>query len=454
MKVVHVPFCFYPDPVGGTEIYVEALARSLKPLGVESVIAAPSSGDEGQPHQSHSLRVRRFAVAPESRDILREVYGAGDPLAAARFGRVLDEERPDVVHMHAFTRGASLRVLREAKRRRLPVVFTYHTPTVSCQRGTLLRYGREVCDGALDRRVCARCTLQGLGLNGTRGRMLSALPPAVGRVLGAARLEGNVWTALRMSELTRLRHEAFRELMREADGVVALCRWGTELLLRNGVPAEKIVLSRHGLAPPGTHPAPADGSLDFDRQPLRVAFLGRTDPTKGPDTLIRALRSRPRLKVQLDLYGIVQGAAGHGYFDELKQLAAGDARINFLPAAPADEVVALLGKYHLLAVPSRWLETGPLVVLEAFAAGRPVLGSRLGGLAELIRDGQDGLLVEAGNVPAWAEAFERLAGDRGLLKRLQSQVNPPRRMSEVAAEMRSLYRRLLRAGNITQPLAS
>jgi glycosyltransferase involved in cell wall biosynthesis len=194
--------------------------------------------------------------------------------------------------------------------------------------------------------------------------------------------------------------------------------------------------------------------LDFDREPLRVAFLGRTDPTKGPDTLIRALRSRPRLDVQLDLYGIVQGAAGHGYFDELRRLAAGDSRVNFRPAAPADEVVALLRNYHLLAVPSRWLETGPLVVLEAFAAGRPVLGSKLGGVAELIRDGQDGLLVEAGNVPAWAEAFGRLAGDRGLLKRLQSEVNPPRRMSEVAAEMKSLYRRLTRAGNVTQARAT
>jgi glycosyltransferase involved in cell wall biosynthesis len=445
MKVVHIPFCFYPDPVGGTEIYVEALAHNLLDLGVESVIAAPSASQEKESQgQTPSLKVRSFAVAAESVELLREMYGTGDPVAAARFGRILDEEQPNLVHLHAFTRGASLLVVREAKRRGLPVVFTYHTPTASCARGTLLRQGREVCEGTLDRRTCVRCALHGLGLNGTRGQLLSMLPPAAGRVIGAARLEGGGWTALRMSELVQLRHNAFRALMREVDSVVALSRWSEELLLRNGVPPEKITRSRHGLTQAVMDTGAVADQQEFDERPLRIAFLGRTDPTKGADTLIQALRLRPRLAVQLDLYGIMQGTSSNGYFDNLKQLAGTDARINFLPAVPAAQVVTLLQKYHLLAVPSRWLETGPLVVFEAFAAGRPVLGSKLGGLGELIEDGRNGLLVEAGDVAAWAEALERLADDRVLLKHMQANVRPPRQMSDVAVEMKTLYHQLVR----------
>jgi hypothetical protein len=72
---------------------------------------------------------------------LRELYGEGDQTAAREFAKILDEERPDVGHLHAFTRGVSLRMARKAKRRGVKVVFTYHTPTVSCQRGTLMHWG-------------------------------------------------------------------------------------------------------------------------------------------------------------------------------------------------------------------------------------------------------------------------------------------------------------------------
>ncbi|MDP9171223.1 MAG: glycosyltransferase, partial [Acidobacteriota bacterium] len=101
-------------------------------------------------------------------------------------------------------------------------------------------------------------------------------------------------------------------------------------------------------------------------------------------------------------------------------------------------------EYDLLAVPSQWLETGPLVVLEAFAAGTPVLGSDLGGIAELVRDGVDGVLVKpAGSVAAWAQAMRRLCGQPELLIRLRAGIRPPRHTREVALEMMPVYRNAL-----------
>jgi glycosyltransferase involved in cell wall biosynthesis len=110
------------------------------------------------------------------------------------------------------------------------------------------------------------------------------------------------------------------------------------------------------------------------------------------------------------------------------------------PVAHCD-LAATLQNYDVLVVPSLWMETGPLVVLEAQAAGLFVLGARRGGIAELVDEADGGELVPAGNVSAWAEAIERLASRhcRGMLSRPS---RPVRTMSSVATEMADLYRSL------------
>ena len=438
--MAHLPFTFAPDPVGGTEIYVEALAHSLRSRGIESLIVAPSSTSKNEAYEHNGLRVRRYRVAPESRYMLRELYGGGDPEAAAAFAQILDEECPDAVHIHAFTRAVSVLLVRAAKQRRIPVFFTYHTPTVSCQRGTMMLRGKEMCDGVLNVRRCTSCSLESRGLPRWATDLLSYVPFSVARAVERAELSGSIWTAFRMSELIRAQHEGFQTLMREVDGVVAPREWVRTVLVRNGVPASKITRSEHGL--PGVEDT-REPLVDVAKTPLRVAFLGRADAVKGADTLVKAVRAASDLSIELHLYGVTQGAADEGYWTVIKALAAYDARITFLPPVPHDRVVSLLRGYHVLAVPSRWLETGPLVILKSFAAGTPVVGSRLGGIAELVRDQDNGLLVETEDVPAWADTLRRCAQDRSLLTRLRNGVKPPRSMAAVALEMAELYCRQL-----------
>jgi len=424
--------------MGGTEIYVEALAYQLRSQGIESVILAPScSGIDGA-YEHNGLRVRRFRSAPESKQMLRELYGGGDPEAAAAFAQILDEECPDAVHIHAFTRAVSILLVRAAKQRAIPVFFTYHTPTVSCQRGTLMLWGTEVCDGLLDVARCTGCSLERRGLPRWAGAVVSYLPLRVVRALESADLSGGLWTALRMSELIRARHVAFRALMQEVDGVVVPAEWVRTVLVRNGVPNWKIVLSRHGLPVVSNLPGPL---IDVMKTPLRVAFLGRADKVKGADTLIKAVRAAPDLNIELHLYGVTQSPADEDYWDELQRLAGDDGRIRFLPPVPNRQVVPLLRDFHLLAVPSRWLETGPFVVLESFAAGTPVIGSRLGGIAEWVRHQDNGLLVDPEDVAAWTSAFRLCAKDSRLLRKLRQGVRQPRSMADVAHEMAQLYRR-------------
>ena len=101
------------------------------------------------------------------------------------------------------------------------------------------------------------------------------------------------------------------------------------------------------------------------------------------------------------------------------------------------DVLATISGLDVLAVPSLGLETGPLVVLEAFAAGVPVLGSNLGGIAELVRPNQGGRLLPAGDVDAWRRAILELARSRS--RHDLGDVPIPRSMEHVADDMNALY---------------
>lgn len=444
MKVVQVPFCYFPDPSGGTEVYVASLAGYLRGLNVRSIVVAPGERSDSYSHEN--IRVRRYPIQSEIEN-LSELYDAGNPAAAAAFGAVLDEELPDLVHFHALTRGASLLAIREAKRRRIPVIFTYHTPTVSCLRGTMMRWGNTVCDGALRVGRCAACTLQSHGVPRALAMVAAQTPDAAGRWLERRGKQGGIWNVLRMSCLVEMRHGITRDMIREIDHWVAVCHWVRDVLTQIGVAPDSMTLSRQGLfkAEAMSEPAGAEtgGSGASGRDPLRLVFLGRLDRTKGLDTVLRAFASDPGLNASLDVFGVRQPGDGERYYQELLELRGRDDRIRFRDPIQAQAIVPMLRKFDFVVVPSIWLESGPLVVLEAFAAGTPVIGSNRGGIAELVRDSVDGLLVEAGNAVEWASAIRRCAGQPNLVARLLSNIQPPRTMATVAEEMGRLYQSVL-----------
>jgi glycosyltransferase involved in cell wall biosynthesis len=433
VKTLHVVFSFPPDPPGGTELYVAALCRELGALGVESVIAAPGATDARYRHDG--LTVRRFGMQDGRLD-LNALYGGGDPVAAENFDRILREERPDLLHQHALTPACSVQLVRRARRHGVPVVFTYHTPTTTCQRGTLLEWGTEPCDGRLDVSRCTACTLHGHGLGRGTSWTLAHLPGAGGRMLGRLGLAGGPWTALRMSSLLEVRHAASQEMLGAVDRFVALAPWVEQLLIRNGVPAAKIARVPHGIVcqrPPARRELRASGRL-------RLAHLGRVDPIKGTRLLIEALQAVPDASVSLDVFGVVQSHSAADMLEGLRRLAGDDHRIRFLPPLDYDTVIDRLAEFDAVLVPSQGMETGPLVVLESFAAGVPVIGSALGGISDKITEGVDGLLVHPyHSIDAWSAALARVGADRALVARLTRGVQAPRAMSDVARAMRGLY---------------
>jgi glycosyltransferase involved in cell wall biosynthesis len=419
------------------------LVRELKLLNIDSVISAPSHKTEC--YQINGIKVSRFSVSSRVSDIA-EMYGEGDDLAATEFDKILIEEKPDIVHLHAYTRAISLKLVKKVKLKNIPVVLTYHSPTVTCQRGTLLRWGASQCDGLLNDLKCTECTLHGLGLNKTISQVLARLPKGFGAVVSKLGGKGGIWTAIRSRDLVTLRLQTIKSFLEKMDHVVAVCQWVEDLLVRNGIPTNKISLCRQELTQElGTTLRTADNNQEFQGiskvDQLRIIFLGRLDPSKGVDVVIKALALIKKCKIVFDIYGVSQGVLGDKYEAKLRLLAKNDSRIQFQKSVNSSEVVKILKNYDALVVPSRWMETGPLVVLEAFAAGIPVIGSNIGGIRELVTDGLNGLLVDSGSPSAWSESILKFNDIKN--KQVPFQVKYIKNRLSVAEKMRCIYQKIL-----------
>jgi glycosyltransferase involved in cell wall biosynthesis len=435
--VLHVPYTYFPDASGGTEVYVRTLAQRLAARGYPSAIAAP--GALPAAYVDGGLPVYRFGC--DARPRLDLAYGVPDEIAAEGFRTIVAKARPDIVHLHARTAAVSERLIDVAHAAGARVVFSYHTPTASCARGTMMLFGETPCDGVIETKRCTACALASLGMPKPLARTVAAVPGTFYALAAAITGQSRALSRLRIPDLIASGQRRFFDFIGQVDHVVAMSQWVSDVLRRNAVPAAKITLSRQGIG--AAAPIPRPTVLRGQAGLLKIAYFGRIDHAKGPDLLARALKMIPRTLVQVHIFAIRQATGPDQLYDWLAAQAQRDPRLTLRTSVAPDKVIGIMADYDLIAVPSRWLETGPLVALEAFAAGVPVLGANLGGIAELVRDGVDGILVAPDNAAAWASMIKRLADNRHVIDALRARIAPPRTMDAAAQDMAILYARIL-----------
>jgi len=148
----------------------------------------------------------------------------------------------------------------------------------------------------------------------------------------------------------------------------------------------------------------------------RVLFVGNITRAKGVDLLIEALARCP------DAWQACSLAGAGGDADRMKSLAAESGiagRLRWLGRLPASAVPELMRRHDLLVLPSR-SEGRPNVVIEAMASGLPVIATGVGGVADLVRDGEVGLIVPPDDADALAAAIARLCTDAKLRSTMAS----------------------------------
>jgi glycosyltransferase involved in cell wall biosynthesis len=389
------------------------------------------------------LAVHRFAS--DRRGAIELAYGVADETAAQGFRAILRKTRPRIVHLHARTSAISERLVDAAHDGGAAVVFTYHTPTVSCARGTMMLFGQRPCDGIIEPKRCTACALAAHGVPKSLARLAATAPNILAAGSATMTRDQERLSFLRIPSLIAGGRDRFCDFMRKVDHVVAVCHWVREVLERNGVPPERITLSRQGLSRTLLHP-PLRAARG-QRELLRIAYFGRIDRAKGPDLLVRALKLISKAAVQIDIFAVRQSDGPDQIYDWFAEEAQQDSRLRLRAPVAPDKVVGVMAAYDLIAVPSRCLETGPLVVLEAFAAGVPVLGADLGGIVELVQSGIDGLLVPADDAVAWAEAIGRFAANPQLVREMRGRIKAPRSMDTVVDDMAMVYSAVAAASN-------
>lgn len=164
--------------------------------------------------------------------------------------------------------------------------------------------------------------------------------------------------------------------------------------IQGGIPEEKIVVKPHFLS---EDPGQRGGHKNY------VLYVGRLSQEKGVDVLIRAWGYLEKIPLKI---------VGNGDLESrLRGLAQGNPDIEFLGRLPQSDCERYLREASLLVIPSVCYESFPRVLVEAYAHGVPVVASRLGSLAELVIEGETGLLFEPGMAEDLAQKSHFLMSD-------------------------------------------
>lgn len=317
------------------------------------------------------------------------------------FASFIRAVRPDIVHLHhAVHLGYEIIEVLKRCNPRIRLYFTLHEYIPICHnQGQMIKTDGRLCHVS-DLDACVRCFPQ--------------------------KSAAAFWQ----------RKRRFQHYFSLIDGFIAPSEFLRQRYIAWGIAPERIRTLENGLRPlPALPPRPMKDS----RGRCRFAYFGQITPFKGLPLLLQAISFLPG-KLQKRLVLEVHGA-------NLEKQPE-DFRTEFeTRAAPLEEqgVLRVIGPYEpdriaermagvdWVVVPSIWWENSPVTIQEAFAFGRPVLASNLGGMAEKVRHGVDGLLVAPGNPQAWADALAETCGNNQLWDQLHGGIRKPFSVEESAA---------------------
>ncbi len=400
---------FFPAHYAGTERYTLHLARQLRDMG----------------HRVHVLTYdfQKGTVdqVPGGELLAKEYIYEGIPVTAFRhskfpeFGFDLQDESFyretleflqrhdfDLYHCaHPLRIGGSLKAAKEIG---IPIVLMLTDYWLLCPLGILMRSDNTLCEGPRGGENCIRYCFSKKGSGEFKERQKQA-----------------------------------EEIAAYADCLLSPSRFLISVFRYNSFPGgEHIRYSPHGF---DYTLLSAEHSHVLDPERVTIGYIGTLQYHKGVHVLINAFRKVHSSRLRLKIWG----GCFHeiAYEAKVRHLAEGDPRIEFCGAYDYNDLENVLKGIDLVVVPSIWYENAPLTITSSHARGIPVIASDIGGMAEMVRDGENGMTFAVGDADALAERLEKIAEQPELVKRFQKAINPPPRLEEEAFRMERLYRSLI-----------
>lgn len=290
--------------------------------------------------------------------LARAVSSIWSVQAQQRLDALLSQFRPDLVHMHNIYHHLSPSILATLRAAGIPTVMTAHDFKMACPNYRMYTQGS----------VCERCR---------EGSVANVLLHRCVRDSAAASALVTVEAVV---------HRSLRTWHRGPDRIVAPSRFLIDKMVHWGFDRSRFVHIPNPVDASTILPQPNPGT-DF-------VYIGRLSAEKGLSVLLEAVR---RADVSLTVAG-----EGPQAPELVRAAEASSGRIRWLGRLEAPQIHDLLRSARAVVLAAQWYENAPLSVLEAFAAAKPVIATRIGGLPEMVSHGRTGWLVPVGDLDALA----------------------------------------------------
>ena len=457
---------FFPEHRAGTEVLTLKAALELKARGYQVIILTanppdldsrrqsnPTNNEELVMYEYEGLSV--YCLTEEARlknnGFSNEYYNA---YLKKHFKKIFDQLVPDLVHcFHLQNLSASL--IEEVQARKIPIVYSATDFWLICPVVQLRRPDGTNCSGPAPLGVnCLSCftpkTLPDRNefeeavknKYAANWQKLQNIPQSIADITKKAAYLAYMSRKFPESAVATMeRTNTLKFYANLMSAITVPTQLMKNLFIKNGL-NEKII---HNV-PYGIDTKPLErGIQKVESNDLRFAFIGALAEHKGPDLLIKAFLQLPAdSRANLVLYGDLNQFPQYGKY--LQALLKSDSplarKINFAGTFANDRIGEIFQSIDVLIVPSRWYENTPLVIQSSLAAQTPVIAANLGGMSEIIKDRQNGLLFEANNEQSLQNQLLSLLNNAQLLGQLRSNIKPERTIVEMVDAFELIYEKI------------
>lgn len=380
MKILQIHAFHYIR--GGAERYYFELSRLLAENGHEvAFFSTQDQRNNPSPYQKYFICQDDFSRIKFNWSGLKSAFHRlYHPGARQALRQLITDFKPDVAHLHNIYHYLSPSILLELKKQGIPIVMTAHDYKVISPNYTLFHHGQV--DESTKRHRYYNIFLK--------------------------RMCKESWLASFVTMIEGYAHQGLGVYQKYVDQFICPSKFMADKLEEYGIPAEKLTVLPNFV---DAEEQIAVKKLSVDK-PEYFIYAGRIAENKGVRDLFNAFA-----ELHYDLK--VVGQTENFDISPWKNVP----NIQFLGFQEKDQLNKSIINSLAVIVPSIWYENCPYAVLEAFALGKPVIGSRIGGIPELVRDGETGITFTPGDVSELKEAVTRLATDQELCRKMGEQAN-------------------------------
>jgi len=376
LKILQINKFFYPR--GGAEVYMLTLSQMLRKQG-HQVIEFSMKHPENIESPYKEYFVDQIDLS-QKQGLWQDIKKAGHLIystqAAKNLDKLLTKEKPDIAHLHNFYFHLTPSIIKVLKKHQIPVVWTMHDYKLICPNYKLFTQGN----------ICERCKVYKY-YNCLKYKCIK---------------DNSAFSFLAMIE--SYLHNWLLKSYQQIDLYISpsqflkdkVCQWGIK-------PAQVKHIYNF---------------IDLDKfQPLDgpgqgIVYFGRLSEEKGLMSLVKAMAKLP----EYDLQVIGDGPQKQEISDFIKENKL--TNIELVGYKKGQELYDLVRKARIVVLPSVWYENNPISILESFALAKPVIGTKLGGIPELIKEGQTGFLVEPNNTNSLEYKIKSVYDQQDLLQQI------------------------------------